>query len=222
MYVTDELHLRPMQGRRKRHFRAGWRSRGPRIGGGCWLQDSMYQVSQPPNITEERQPTPQFWTPEWLQASLLWLSQNMMVQSREPVSSRSALGWVWTSEDIRILLLSCNRWRFSSSFHLDWVRWLLFTLSLLCPDWVCPFERGKVRKLWKIIMGLSKYSDGESVTWGYFGSFRARRQRQAAAWAPACFLQLLLAKPRRHLKRGQVVEVEWDISSGICGYVISG
>jgi len=66
--------------------------------------------------------------------------------------------------------------------------------------------------------GSSKYNAGESVTWRYFGSFHARRQRQAAAWAPARFLQLLLAKPRRHLKRRQMAEVEGDASSGICDY----
>lgn len=68
------------------------------------------------------------------------------VQSTEPASSHSAPGSVWTSGDIHILLVSCHQ-RFSSGFHLDWVRWLLFTHHLLCPDWVCPSEKEKVRKL---------------------------------------------------------------------------
>lgn len=131
-------------GEKKRHFGAGWRSGGPRSGGGCRLQNSMCQVSQSPNTTEECQPTPHVWTPKRLQASLLFqLSQIMKLQSRQTVNSHSALGWVWTLGSICILLLSCH-WRISSSFHLDWVRWLLLTCLVSCA-----LSRGKVRKLWK-------------------------------------------------------------------------
>lgn len=52
--VSDELHLRPMQGRRKRHSGAGWRSRGTRSGGGsrtASIRSLSPQIS-PSNVSQ--------------------------------------------------------------------------------------------------------------------------------------------------------------------------
>ena len=197
MYVTDKLHLRPMQGRRKRCFGAGWRSRGTRSGGGFRLQDSMFQVSQSPNIAEECQPTPQIWSPKRLQAcpKIRWCEAE----------SQRAATLLWDESGPRGISVFCSSPAtegFPVASTLIGLDGSYSHVKSPVPWLGMSFQRGKVRKLWKIIMGLSKYSAGESMTWGYFGSFRARRQRRAAAWAPACFLQLFLAKPRRHLKMG--------------------
>lgn len=214
MYITDELHLRPMQGRRKRHFGAGWRSRRTVSGGGSWLHDSKYQVSQSPDITKECQPTPESWTLKRLQTvsfssclKIRWCKaqrQRVATQLCDESGPQGTSAFC-SSPATEGFPIASTSIRLDGSYPhakspLPWLG-MSFWEGKISKEIMKNNHGSKQRQCWEVL----------GVLWFLCW---------AAARAPESFLQLLLAKPRKHLKRRWL---RWDETHPqASGYVISG
>lgn len=90
-------------------------------------------------------------------------------------------------------------------------------LSLLCPDLVCPFERGKWVRM-KNNHGLK-----QRQSWGVLGAlwWYQRWKTKVSCSLSTRILPSAAPCQTKEVFEEEVAEVGWDTSSGICGYVIS-